>query len=458
MFQATFAVDDVRQRGTIRPSIRIPGYRGIWYTLGKFEYGPKYSGGLGTYTANHLPMAVYSSKVNRTFFTYGGTTGEDKRELVIMVSSFDHTTGTLPQPVALYFDPSVDDPHDNASIRLDEEGHLWLFKSGRGVHRPGIIFRSVEPFSLDAFEIIDAQEFTYPQIHQPQDGEFFLLFSKYSRHPNGQWGRNLFWKKSRDGRTWTVDEQIAAFGGHYQTSGQWKNRIATFFNWHPDGDFDQRTNLYYLETTDEGRTWTAAGGVPVQTPLTRPDNSALVRHYQAQGRCMYTCDLNFDQQGNPVLLCIVSRRGEPGPAGGPREWTVLHWNSGEWHDSVITTSDHNYDMGSLYIQGDDWTVIGPTETAPQKYGTGGEIALWHSADEGRTWERKQQITNSSPYNHSYARRPHAVNDPFYCFWADGDPTRLTRSSLYFSDSTGRHLFRLPYDMPCATAVPEKLSP
>ncbi|WP_297036043.1 hypothetical protein, partial [Thermogutta sp.] len=29
------------------------GYRGIWFTLGqKTEWGDKYSGGLGTYTAN----------------------------------------------------------------------------------------------------------------------------------------------------------------------------------------------------------------------------------------------------------------------------------------------------------------------------------------------------------------------------------------------------------------------
>ncbi|MDO8543340.1 MAG: hypothetical protein Q7S40_23120, partial [Opitutaceae bacterium] len=41
-------------------SPRADGYRGIWFTLGqKSEYGDKYSGGLGTYTANHNPLAVY---------------------------------------------------------------------------------------------------------------------------------------------------------------------------------------------------------------------------------------------------------------------------------------------------------------------------------------------------------------------------------------------------------------
>src|SRR5690606_38996912 len=41
----------------IRETVPHDGYRGIWFTLGfKFEYGDKYSGGLGTYTANHQPM------------------------------------------------------------------------------------------------------------------------------------------------------------------------------------------------------------------------------------------------------------------------------------------------------------------------------------------------------------------------------------------------------------------
>ncbi len=63
------------------------GFRGIWFTLGqKSEHGDKYSGGLGTYTANHVPMAHYVKKVNRTYFTWGGTPAGDQRRLQILVS------------------------------------------------------------------------------------------------------------------------------------------------------------------------------------------------------------------------------------------------------------------------------------------------------------------------------------------------------------------------------------
>ena len=59
---------------------KIDGYKGIWFTLGQFsEYGDKYSGGLGTYTAKHRPLAIYAPEVKKTFFVYGGTTAANEK-------------------------------------------------------------------------------------------------------------------------------------------------------------------------------------------------------------------------------------------------------------------------------------------------------------------------------------------------------------------------------------------
>ena len=60
-------------------------------------YGDKYSGGLGTYTANHIPIAIYAAAVNKTFFVYGGTI-KDQKHLLIMASYYDHATGQVPRP------------------------------------------------------------------------------------------------------------------------------------------------------------------------------------------------------------------------------------------------------------------------------------------------------------------------------------------------------------------------
>jgi hypothetical protein len=113
-------------------------------------------------------------------------------------------------------------------------------------------------------------------------------------------------------------------------------------------------------------------------------------------------------------------------------------------------------MGSLYIRPDRWLVIGPTQNGPQLWQTGGEMALWTSTDLGQTWTLTRQITTHSLYNHTYARRPLNAKDPFFAFWADGDPTRVTPSRLYFSNSEGTRVWRLPYDMPTLSEPPQEV--
>jgi hypothetical protein len=424
------------------------GYKGIWYTLGfSFEYGDKYSGGLGTYPANQRPMAVYASEVDTTFFTYGGTPRADLRQLQIMVGAYDHKNKTVTRPKVVHMDRHVDDPHDNAALQIDSKGYLWIFKSGRGDRRPGYIYRSDAPYSIAGFTQQGKQAFAYPQPWWIENRGFLLLFTKYTA------GRELYWKTSPDGVTWSEDQKLAGFGGHYQVSGEHKGKIATFFNYHPGGDVDKRTNLYYAQSTDHGQTWTTADGKILTLPLASVKNEALVRDLVAMKRTMYTCDLNFDKNGNPALLYVRSALGKPGPAGDPREWVITHWTGKEWVDRIITKSTHNYDMGSLYIDGPTWRIIAPTLEGPDKWGTGGEMALWISQDDGTTWKMEHQITKGSTSNHSYARRPQNAANPFFAYWADGDTKKLGRSHLYFTDSTGQEVWQLPYEMSTETASP-----
>ena len=436
------------------PAATADGYRGIWFTLGQFStYGDKYSGGLGTYCANHEPMAVYSPQVERTFFTYGGTI-PGQRHLLIMVSYFDHKTGTVPRPVIVYDKQGVNDPHDNACINIDAQGYVWIFVSGRNVTRHGLKFRSHEPFSIGGFDLVEEKVMTYPQAWFLPGQGWFHLFTKYAGDGKPFYNRELFWQTSTDGRTWSDDRKLAGFGGHYQVSGVCGNKIASFFNFHPDGDVDKRSNLYYLQTENFGKTWTTVECRPLELPLRVVNNPALVFDLQAQGKLMYTCDLNFDRAGHPLVLYVTSHWHQPGPEGQPRELCLSRWDGKAWQTSVITRVGHDYDMGSLWVDGDEWKVVAPTHTGPQKWGSGGEMCLWVSKDEGRTWTMKQQITRESLINHNFARRPLNAHDPFFTFWADGDPDKFSESHLYFSDTSGKRVWRLPYDMTNSTAKPE----
>jgi hypothetical protein len=430
---------------------RSNGYKGIWFTLGQFsEYGDKYSGGLGTYTANHIPMAIYAPEVKKTFFTYGGTTAKDEKHLLIMVSYFDHQKGVVPKPVIVYDKKGVDDPHDNASISLDDKGYLWVFVSGRAKARPGLIFRSTKPYSIETFDQVKEGEMTYPQPWWMNGKGFLYLFTKYTK------GRELYWSASVDGKTWAPDQKLAGMGGHYQITNVWKDKLVSVFNYHPGGDVNKRTNIYLAQTDDRGKTWKTIDGQILKTPLADIHCAALVRDYEAEKKLVYLNDLNFDSEGNPVILAVISNDFAPGPKGDPREWTIIHWKNGRWNYSKVCNSTHNYDMGSLYIESKVWRIVGPTEAGPQKLGTGGEMALWESADEGKTWTKIRNITQNSERNQSYARRPLHANDEFYTFWADGNADQLSESKLYFCNRAGDQVWMLPYDLNEEFAKPEKV--
>jgi hypothetical protein len=147
-----------------------------------------------------------------------------------------------------------------------------------------------------------------------------------------------------------------------------------------------------------------------------------------------------------VILAVVSRHFAPGPQGKPHEWVLIRWQNDSWQFTKVCESTHNYDMGSLYIDQDNWRIIGPTEAGPQPYGTGGEMALWLSTDGGRHWKKRRDITQNSPRNHAYARRPVAAHPDFYAFWADGHADAFSESRLYFTNKKGNKVWALPYHM------------
>ena len=416
------------------------GYRGIWYSNqpSQDEYVYKYSGGLGTYCAKHLPLAVYAPAANRTFFVYGGTKGiGEPKPLLEMVGYYDHSTGMVSKPTVVT-EKGTGDAHHNPTLSICKDGFLWIFASSHG-GKDGLIYKSRDPYSIDEFDRMVQKEFTYPQPRYFEGFGHVFLFTKYTA------GRELYVSTSKDGASWSEDRKIAGFGGHYQVSWSHENRLGTAFNWHPPaGGLNARTNLYYMETSDFGETWTTAAGKPLATPLNAPRNDALVRDYQAEGLLVYMKDLNFDKEGRPVILYLLSKGYESGPTNGPRIWMTARWTGKVWDLRRVATSDHNYDMGSLCIEEDgDWRVIAPTEPGPQAYCTGGEMAMWKSEDEGKTWAKVRDLTRNSALNHTYARRPVNAHPDFYAFWADGNALAPSESRLYFTNKTGDKVCVLP---------------
>jgi hypothetical protein len=413
------------------------------------EFKYKYSGGFATYPQQHIPIAIYSKKANKTFFVYGGRP-KDRNTLLHMVSYYDHATGTVPRP-AILLDKKTTDAHDNPTLSIDDDGYLWVFSNAHGTGRPAFIHRSEKPYSIDAFERVVTTNFSYSQPWHLSGAGFLFLHTRYKN------GRSLFWQTSRDGRAWDDPRPLARFGeGHYQVS--WPaggNRVGTAFDYHPSpGGLNARTNLYYVETPDAGRTWATAAGTPVTTPLAAVKNPALVRDYQAEGLLVYLKDLQFDA-GRPVVLYLTSRGHAPGPTNGPRTWHTARWTGSTWDGRDVTTSDHNYDHGSLYVEADGWRMVGTTDPGPQPDMTGGEVVEWVSPDRGVTWRRGRTLTHDSVRNHTYVRRPLNAHPDFAALWADGDPRAESESRLYLANRAG-DVYRLPAVMTGESARPERV--
>ena len=445
--------------GVLKPD---DGYRGIWYynQPSKDEYKYKYSGGFATYPQQHAPIAIYCKEAHKTFFVYGGTTArsaDDKQELLHMVSYYDHHTGKVPRPRIL-LNKQTEDAHDNPTLQVDDRGYLWIFSSSHGTGRPSYIHRSTKPWSIDEFERILVTNFSYTQPWYVPEHGFLFLHTRYSggKAQGINAARCLFYMTSANGVTWSEPEMLAGIGmGDYQVSWRSGQRVASAFDFHPvPTGLNTRANVYYVETSDFGRTWRDVRGTPMKLPLTETNNSALAYDSRADSRLVYLKDVNFDRHGHPVVMFLTSKGYESGPANGPREWQTLRWTGKEWVRRLLTTSGNNYDHGSLYIEPDGtWRVIAPTELGPQPYNPGGEIVMWTSSDEGQTWTRVKQLTRNSPRNHTYARRPLNAHPEFYAIWADGHGRQPSESFLYFTNQRGDHVWRLPRVMDGEFATP-----
>jgi len=456
----------------IMDNMKFDGYRGIWWrhppmtdryqspSYNSTDF--KYSGPLSfAWPHTVAPMAIYAEEVNKTFFVFGGDTGPRNRHLLAMISYYDHEKHLVPKPTVVRDQRGVDDPHDNPSITIDEEGYLWVFIAGRGRHRPGQIFRSREPYSIDSFDLIIEREQTYSQIWQVPGRGFLHLSTLYTD------GRELYWETHLEGETWTDEpakdhHKLVGFGGHYQVSRALGNKIGTAFNYHPDGNVDRRTNLYYLQTEDFGETWTTVDGTPVETPLSDRINPALIHNYESQGKNAYPNQLLFDKDGHPVILHITAFGAAPVLENAPRAWIVTRWTGEEWVDQYVTVSDHAYDEGAFYIHNDRWSLIAPALSGPQAGFNGGEIGLFETTTpydhKNDWWQLRQQVTRNSPFNHGYVRRPHNPVDPFYAIWADANPKENSISRIYFTNSRGDRLYMLPYEMDEEFAEPILLNP
>lgn len=428
------------------------GYRGVWYYNQKLnsEYVYKYSGGLGAYCAGHIPMAIYAPEVNKTFFTFGGTT-PNNLTLLQCVSSFDNATKMLGVPTIVY-DKHTSDAHDNAVLGLDDNGYLYLFSSSHGQTRPSAIARSKRPYDCAEFETVYTGNFSYPQPYFLPGKGFLFIHTAYQSTIGNRANYVSYFNPSTC--QMSTPRQLCYINeGDYLRSWQASDgRIGIAFDQHPSGKpevgLNYRTDLFYMETRDGGETWVTADGTELMLPITSRETPARVFSYADKNLNVYIKGVAYDAASRPYVLYIVSKGYQTGPENDPRQWKVAHYDGAQWieHDTGIR-SGNNYDFGQLEVLANgDLRIIGATERGPQPYNPGGEIAVWVSQDGGTTWVKTKDLTTGSVRNQNYPRRVlGGAHSGFLTFWADGDGRKPSVSRLSYCDED-LNVFPMPLEI------------
>lgn len=285
-----------------------------WYELPQyFNSVPKYSGGMGTYTAKHLPVAV-SCNLGRWATYSENHTGS----LEIYLLNLDSGEKYLVHTVSGFVDP-----HQNAAIQCGGN-KLWLTVSARSDTRMGYSYSSTDGIH---WTLLGSHYRSYPQLHWV-NGSLLTLYTNYERSADGSLGRELY--SSCNGKR-------IVEGRHYMLSYYDGATVHVVYNdLIEDGTYgaaDNRKHLSYTKSTDGGCTWTS----PVL--------------WYSGDEYVYLKDFAMLYGNELTALVVLSDSVDPNT--GNRYLYRITANS-RWN---MTTTNHNYTTGALLTE--TGTVLWP---------------------------------------------------------------------------------------------------
>jgi len=314
--------DDKTNKEILPPIITVSDRLHVasWYSLPYWDHNgfPKYSGGLSTYTAKHIPVAVKGGSVD--YYTFSDNSGGS---LDIYIADTDGNK-TLIRTI-----DGVIDPHDNAVVNY-WDGYIWVIAAARGNSRIGHSYRSKNKNDISDFVKIDSGFWAYPHLWKKA-----LLYTVYDSDNT----RELY-SKNND-----CDNKLVE-GGHYNISYDDGKYIHMVYNWHQDKNLDKRTNLYYMRSID-GCVWTDKDDNILNLPLSEFDNQTLI--HETVDQYTYLKDISV-VNGKVSILVVVSNSFYPDE--GQRFLHKFTLDS----DAIITEVGHNYNTGAFC----DGYIVTPT--------------------------------------------------------------------------------------------------
>jgi hypothetical protein len=396
-------------------------------------------------------MAQYAPAAGKTFFAYAGgpesqTAPPEQTPPQMMVGCFDHRSQTVSRPVVLVENLPTSS-YGAPALTLDTAGHVWVFVSCFGQPQPCSIFKSTKPYDISSWEKVTDLNATAVQPWYVPGRGFLVIHSLTSEEQPRVW-----FSTSPDGLAWSKPQLLADFGkGHTFISGRYNNKVGVMLTYQPEDKPGQFTNLYYLETSDFGRTWQAYPRKNIDVPLRSADGPAMVCNFGAEWRYLLR-DFVFDARGNPIVLYIMRHTKNVSSLPNTRIWYTTRWAIREWETTSTVRTDSDFDGGCISSEKIVWYMTVPTIAGPQPNNAGGSLVRWRSEDQGRSWY-PQQLTHDESVNSNWVRHPVDAAPEMSLLWADGDMRKPSPSRICFADREG-NAYVLPTTMPAESQKPE----
>lgn len=393
------------------------------------------------------PAAWYDDRAKRTFIVFlAPPAGSTRSTAAVQVGCYDHATATALRPVVLPTRSAGGSARETA-LALDEAGHLWILV-GYGNAAASELFRSRAPFEIGAFTCESGPRVASPFIRAHDETGLAVV----GIGAMGESSPAVFLGRP-PGEPWPDARAIAGLGrSHALLAGQYKQKLVVAISAAGTEEAFSTTNLYYLESPDEGTTWQTIRRQPLSLPLQEWENPALAWDYRSSQWSVHLKDLAFDPGGNAVILYLTSRT-QPNGQHILHTWTSARWVGREWETTGIIPARGADDPGVLHVERDrSWRMVVADRGRPGRPPTA-DLVLWSSDDQGRSWYKRALIGDGRAERQAVCRPTHARHE-FYTLWAvrhAGDPAA---GRLRYIDAHGQ-VFELPTRMtePSAQAQP-----
>jgi hypothetical protein len=395
----------------------------------------------------HAPQAFYDARTNRTYFVYRSgwpCDAERAGRCGIYIGWFDHNEGRVRRARQIYAQ-TIKKVDAGPALVPDGQGYVWVFV-GSDRRNEAVVLKSAAPHDLTRFEEQARLSFADAQPWYKK-GEGFVLLCSINK--DGRWLPAV--TAAQDGVTWSEPRILADLGPRHRfVSGRHKDKLGLVFNAslnerHPD----LYTDLYYVESRDWGRSWHGADGQKIELPIRDADHFSLMRDYRSMKRITSIKDLNFDRMGNPTVLYMSTFAPGIKARRLRKTWYTARWFR-QWYMTGLIMSDHIEDSGCLLIdERMNWTLPATTDPGLRPNVPGGDVVMWLSRDQGRSWYRKT-LTEG---RHCWSLvRPRRSNAELAFLWLGAELDDFNGASVYYSDESGQ-VRALPRAIPGDDAPP-----